>query len=143
MLTQTNNCARGEYGKLIVVICSIYPTLLIILLANNTNMCHNIITLYRCLFCSYIFYKRESKLYYCRSTPADIKSPAGNGTLKALTHLLFRQETKSHLYKVFLHNKKLNLFVQLSDNHLTSYLLTNLITYFFIISLYNFVYNFI
>ena len=66
------------------------------------KICNNIITLYRCLFCSYIFINRESKLYNYWSIPADTKSPAGNGLVKALTHLRDRQVTKSHLYKVFL-----------------------------------------
>ena len=72
----------------------------------NKKICNNTSTLYRCLFCSYIFTKRESKLYSLRSIPTDIKSPVGNGYSKALTHLLAWQVTKSHLYKVFFFIKR-------------------------------------
>ena len=76
------------------------------------KICNNNITLYRCLFCSYIFTKRESKLYSLRSIPTDTKSPVGNGYSKALTHLLTRQVTKSHLYKVF-YCKMINVTITL------------------------------
>ena len=80
----------------------LYRRQLSALVEIDKKICDNSITLYRCLFCSYIFTKRESKLYSLRSIPTDIKSPVGNGYSKALTHLLTRQVTKSHLYKVFL-----------------------------------------